>query len=170
MIVLDNTPRSHDALAVQMGEELAFIQTLTWIHGLSSNSRMLRSRLPQLQTTPEENFMAEQILQTLFSTDNEGICFEKTIQGIVGTRRWTESLATALLKGIENGLEQGAPMGKTMTEACDRAVAAASEFARDHPYFCALIAIGILAILMPWALQALGFTELGPVGGNINTY
>jgi hypothetical protein len=32
-----------------------------------------------------------------------------------------------------------------------------------------MIAVGILAILMPWILEALRFAELGPVEGGINT-
>ncbi|KFY04391.1 hypothetical protein V491_09368 [Pseudogymnoascus sp. VKM F-3775] len=56
-------------------------------------------------------------------------------------------------------------MGATMTEAFEKAVSEASGLAHEHPYFCALIAVGILAILMPWVLEALGFAELGPVEG-----
>lgn len=54
-------------------------------------------------------------------------------------------------------------MGNAMKEASEKASGKAAEFAHDHPYFCASIAVGILVILMPWALEALGLAELGPV-------
>lgn len=92
------------------------------------------------------------------------------MQDIVGDRGWTENLAKNILGGIENGLKQGVLMGKAMKEASEKAITTAAGFAHDHPYFCALIAVGILAVLMPWVLEALGFAELGPVEGEINTY
>jgi hypothetical protein len=116
---------------------------------------------------PEENIMATDVLRALFSADQGGKHLEKSMQDIVGTQGWTENLAKAILGGIENALKQGAQMGKAVTEASEKAIAEAAGFAHDHPYFCALIAVGILAILMPWVLEALGFAELGPVEGKI---
>jgi hypothetical protein len=117
----------------------------------------------------EENVMAADILRTLFSADEGGKDLKKSVQDIVGERGWTENIAKAILGGIENGLKQGVQMGKAMKEASGKAIAEAADFAHDHPYFCALIAVGILAILMPWVLEALGFAELGPVEGEIDT-
>jgi hypothetical protein len=58
-----------------------------------------------------------------------------------------------------------------MKEACDGATTAALEFVHKHPVLTAamgtVIAIGILAILAPWAVEALGFGEFGPVEGKL---
>jgi hypothetical protein len=91
------------------------------------------------------------------------------VQDIVRERGWTENIAKAILGGIENGLKQGVQMGKAMREASGKAIDEAVDFAHDHPYFCALVAVGVLVILMPWVLEALGFAELGPVEGEIHT-
>lgn len=52
-----------------------------------------------------------------------------------------------------------------MKDAFDKAVDKAVGFARDHPVWCAVIALGILVLLLPWALEALGFAETGPIAG-----
>lgn len=60
-------------------------------------------------------------------------------------------------------------MGGPMKEAFDKATAAASDFVHEHPTLVAglaiLVAIGILVILVPWAVRALGFAERGPLEG-----
>ena len=117
----------------------------------------------------EENIIARDILITLFNAHQGDKHLEKSMQDIIGERGWTENIAKGILGGIENGLKQGVKMGATMAEAFEKAISEASRFAHEHPYFCALIAVGILAILMPWVLEALGFAELGPVEGGINT-
>lgn len=50
----------------------------------------------------------------------------------------------------------------TLTEAKGAAIG----FAKEHPAYAVLIALGILAVLMPWALEILGFGELGPIEGS----
>ena len=52
-----------------------------------------------------------------------------------------------------------------MKDAFDKAIDAAVEFVKDNPIFCTLVALGILVILAPWAIEALGFGELGPIEG-----
>ncbi|RDL37478.1 Uncharacterized protein BP5553_04911 [Venustampulla echinocandica] len=120
----------------------------------------------EVNISSEENVIAADILRTLFSADQGGKHLKKSVQEIVGERGWTENIAKAILGGIENGLKQGVQVGMAMKEASEKAIAEAADFAHDHPYFCALIAIGILAILMPWVLEVLGFAELGPVEGS----
>lgn len=50
--------------------------------------------------------------------------------------------------------------------AVERSTKEAIGFARDHPAYATLIALGVLAILTPWVIEALGFSELGPVEGS----
>ncbi|TVY52331.1 hypothetical protein LCER1_G007903 [Lachnellula cervina] len=120
----------------------------------------------EVNPASDDNTKAADVLRALFSANEGGEHLKKSVHDIVGERGWTENLAKAILGGIENALKQGAQMGKTMADASEKAIAEAVGFARDHPYFCALIAVGVLAILMPWVLEALGFAELGPVEGS----
>ncbi|PVH78598.1 hypothetical protein DL98DRAFT_655990 [Cadophora sp. DSE1049] len=61
-------------------------------------------------------------------------------------------------------------MGSSMKEAFDRASAVAEEFAREHPALVAvmvtLVALGILALVMPWIIEMLGVVR-GVVAGYV---
>lgn len=60
-------------------------------------------------------------------------------------------------------------MGDAFRATVDRALEAAKSFTEEHPVLTAVIAtvvvLAILAMVFPWAIEALGFAELGPVGG-----
>ena len=63
-------------------------------------------------------------------------------------------------------------MNPAMQEAYDKACEAAKMiegYAADHPIatavFCTVIALGVLVLLAPYALEFLGFGELGPIEG-----
>ena len=59
-------------------------------------------------------------------------------------------------------------MANAFQKASD-AVDAIGEFAREHPLWTAavvaIVVFGILVLLAPYFLEALGFAELGPVEG-----
>ncbi|KAI9882913.1 MAG: acetate non-utilizing protein 9 [Watsoniomyces obsoletus] len=87
---------------------------------------------------------------------------------------WSEYLATAILSNLErllraaNSLEL--ELSGVLKKAYDKACEAADEFkdfVKEHPIateiFCTVIAIGILAVLMPWVLGLLGFGVEGPI-------
>jgi hypothetical protein len=117
------------------------------------------------QTT---QFLAEDILSTLYAADTNDEHLALRLQEVVRETGWYESLAAAVLNGLENALKAGAPMGEAMKGAYEKAaqvVAAMWGFAKDHPVFCAIVALGILAILAPWAIRALGFAAKGPLKG-----
>jgi len=119
-----------------------------------------------IDSTSDENAVAADVLRAQFNANEGGEHLRKSVRDIIGARGWTENIAKRILGGIENALRDSAQMGKTMAEAANKAIAEATGFALDHPYFCAVIAVGVLAILMPWVLEALGFAELGPVEGS----
>ena len=95
---------------------------------------------------------------------------------------WTETVAIALHRGLVAVLRSGVVMVGALKEAWARAVEAfdwvaqelakigkvAWEFTKEHPLWTAVIAFGILVVLFPWAIEALGFAELGPVEGRIH--
>ena len=57
-------------------------------------------------------------------------------------------------------------MAKASANALTQAKDATIEFTKNHPIYATLIALGILAILVPSALEILGFSELGPIKGS----
>ncbi|KXJ87354.1 hypothetical protein Micbo1qcDRAFT_124713 [Microdochium bolleyi] len=87
---------------------------------------------------------------------------------------WSEWIAEGILNGIRAILEQGPEkMGSAMRIAHDRAAEAAGavfQFASDHPEVVAglltIVAIGVLVLLAPMVVEALGFAELGPIEGS----
>jgi hypothetical protein len=54
--------------------------------------------------------MANYILTTLFNIETKKDLHLK-LTSIVSTQGWTESLAQAILNGLQAALEKGAPMG-----------------------------------------------------------
>lgn len=73
--------------------------------------------------------------------------------------------------GIVAALDSGKVLVGAMKETYDKVRLVAEEFVEEHPILTAMIvtviAIGILAVLVPWAVEALGFGELGPIEGKL---
>ncbi|KAI9867917.1 MAG: hypothetical protein M1813_007739 [Trichoglossum hirsutum] len=105
------------------------------------------------------------VLNILCNAEKNGRDLERTLQNTVGEYGWTENIAKGTLYGLEKIIKTGASVGQAMKEAIKKATSAAVEFAREHPVYATLIALGVLALLMPWAIEWLGFSELGPVEG-----
>lgn len=70
-------------------------------------------------------------------------------------------------------LDSGKVLVGAMKETYDKVKEVAENFVKEHPILTAMIvtviAIGILVVLVPWAVEALGFGELGPVEGKFVT-
>ena len=112
--------------------------------------------------------LAAEILSTLYAADANDEHLIQRLQDVVHETGWYENLAAAVLTGLENALKALAPMGQAMKDAYDKAtqiVADVLKFGKEHPVFCAVVALGILVILAPWAIEAVGFGELGPIEG-----
>jgi len=109
--------------------------------------------------------VATDVLNVLRDAEKNGRDLKRAFQNIVGEYGSTEKVATAILSGVEKILKNGAPMAQAMKDAFQRATNAAEAFAREHPVYCTVIALGILVILAPWVIEALGFGELGPIEG-----
>ena len=120
---------------------------------------------------PSEEEIAASILSTLFTAEKSGHDLERTLQDIIHSCGWYEGLAKRVLDLLVDALKTGKAMAGAMKEAYDKAAAIASDFVHKHPVLTAVIAtviaIGILAILTPWAVEALGFGELGPIEGEL---
>jgi hypothetical protein len=112
--------------------------------------------------------LAGDVLSTLFAADVNDEHLVQRLQDIVHETGWYEGLAASVLNGLENALKAGAPMGPTMQDAYDMAAQIVGDmwgFVKKHPVFFAFVALAILVILAPWAVEALGFGELGPIEG-----
>ena len=113
------------------------------------------------------------IMSAILDADKLGPSLDATIQSLVHQAGgWSKYLATKILAALEAILKAGKPMNAAMQEACDKACEAAKlieGFTSDHPtataVFCTVIALGVLVVLAPYALEILGFSELGPIEG-----
>lgn len=109
--------------------------------------------------------IASDILTIILTADTP-YTLHKQLNEQISTESWSEAIATALLHGLESAIKTGAQMAKAASDALTQAKDAAIGFAEEHPVYATLIALGILAILMPWTLEILGFGELGPIEGS----
>jgi hypothetical protein len=113
--------------------------------------------------THNVNAVASNAITAILGAEMGGHDLEKKLDEILGKLGWTENIAKAVLGGLVNALNEGAPMGQAMKKAFNKATTEAIGFVREHPVFCTVVALGILVLLAPWVLEALGFAELGPV-------
>ncbi|BDD54463.1 hypothetical protein MAP00_000081 [Monascus purpureus] len=94
----------------------------------------------------------------------------KRLDETVGEYGWTEEIGKAVLHGLEQAIRARAKMTDAVNQAVQTATEAAVGFAKEHPVYCTLIALGVLAILTPWVIEALGFGELGPIEGSFAAF
>ncbi|KAL4896081.1 hypothetical protein BDV59DRAFT_127559 [Aspergillus ambiguus] len=117
-------------------------------------------------TTPQtEQQQASDILSIILSSESIDE-IHKSVNEVMRTTGWTENIAKALLSGLQDAIDKGAPMAKAATTALKRVREEAFEFAKDHPVYATILAIGVLALVMPWVVESLGFGELGPIEGS----
>ena len=109
--------------------------------------------------------IASDVLDILLTADTP-YDIQKLVNEQISTESWSEAIAFALLRGLEGAIKSGTRMAKASSDALAQAKDAAVGFAEKHPVYATLIALGILAILMPWTLEILGFGELGPIEGS----
>ncbi|KZL74389.1 hypothetical protein CI238_04415 [Colletotrichum incanum] len=109
---------------------------------------------------------ASEFIDILRTAEKGAMDLERRLKNIVTVNSWTEELAKYILQGVEALVRHRDTIGQIVRGAMDKSTDAAEsifEFAKDHPVFVTIIAIGILIIIAPWVLEALGFGELGPV-------
>ncbi|KAI9861009.1 MAG: hypothetical protein M1824_002775 [Vezdaea acicularis] len=122
---------------------------------------------------PEE-FRAEKVatdvLFTLQSAEKPGVELQQSITGIVHQAGgWDEWIAKAILNALTNVLRAAERLGPVLQDTYDRACEEAKKIpgiVRDHPYWSIVVALGILAILTPLVIYALGFTAEGVLAGS----
>ncbi|ORY17016.1 hypothetical protein BCR34DRAFT_475514 [Clohesyomyces aquaticus] len=119
---------------------------------------------------PTASEVAEKIIHKLYTTPTNNAALRADLKSTMHTYGWYDNLATAILCALESALKVGKDMGPAMKEAYDKAVAMVNkveEWAHANPEMAGvmltLIALGVLAVLMPWVMAYLGFAEEGIV-------
>ena len=163
--------------------EKGFAQSSIFGHKIPKHHSVSKKILAQSSIYGHKKFKisndeaASSIVSALMNAEKAGPSLETTIKSIVEQAGgWSHYLAKKLLAAFEAILKALEPLNGAMQEAKDKAIEAfdATEgFAAEHPIatevFCTVLALGILAELLPWAIEALGFWygfgELGPIEG-----
>lgn len=113
--------------------------------------------------------VAQDVVNTILRAEEAGGELKAELNAIVGPYGWKEYLVEKVLEKLGAAL-QGAhdKFGPAIRDAYNRTWQTANEiegFVIQHPVMCTVIALGVLVIIAPWVIEALGFAELGPVGG-----
>ena len=113
--------------------------------------------------------VAQDVVNTILRAEKAGTGLKAELDAIVGPYGWKERLAEKILEKLGAAL-QGAhdKLGPAIRDAYNKAWQVANEiegFVIQHPVMCTIIALGVLAIIAPWVIEALGFAELGPLEG-----
>jgi hypothetical protein len=118
----------------------------------------------------DDTKVAADIIEILYTAEKNGAELKQKLHETLHAENWTESLAEAILNALEAAVREGRAMSPALKEAYDKACKAADAvggFAKEHPVFCTVIVLGILVLLMPWAIEAIGFAAEGPVEGKV---
>ena len=126
------------------------------------------------QDHPGKAELADQIVAKLVAADKNDAILRADLQSTIHAYGWYDGLAAAVLAALENTIRLGEQMGPAMKSAYEKAMAEVSnveEWAGEHPEMAAvivtLIALGVLAIMMPWLMAWLGFAEEGIIEGKL---
>lgn len=113
--------------------------------------------------------VAKDVIQILRTTEKGGKGLKSKLDDAVSTTGWTESLAQAILAALATEVQSLSSASEVFKDAVAQAKTEAFDFVKDHPIFFTIIALGVLVLLMPWVISALGFGELGPIEGELPT-
>lgn len=109
--------------------------------------------------------VADDVINVLLTTDLRGPALQMRLDSIVGTYGWRENVAKWMLEKLSRMIEWGHDdFGPAMRDAYEKSLEAARAtegFVKEHPVFFTVVALGVLAVLMPAVLGLLGFAELG---------
>ncbi|MCJ1321459.1 hypothetical protein MMC15_006804 [Xylographa vitiligo] len=122
-----------------------------------------------------------QIVTAILTTTTEGPSLDSQIKDIVHQAGgWRESLAASILSAFEQALQKAYELGEALSPIIQNALTKVTEAGRkikdfadwfkdEHPVWTGVIltvvALGILYLIWPYILSALGFGEIGIVEG-----
>lgn len=116
---------------------------------------------------------ANTFINTVFLAEKTGSELKQSLANIIDTNSWRqvtwrEKFARAVFEAMQKGIETARPMSAAFRETYEKVegvVNGVEGFVKEHPILCALIALGILVLLAPWVIEALGFAEGGILEG-----
>jgi len=113
--------------------------------------------------------VANDVVETILHTKLTGPALQMKLDSVVGAYGWKENVAKWVLEKLTRALQEGhEKLGPAVRDAYHKAVDVAMTvegFVIEHPVFCTVVAIGVLALMSPWLLPILGFAEEGIVEG-----
>ncbi|KAF2629540.1 hypothetical protein BU25DRAFT_408808 [Macroventuria anomochaeta] len=114
------------------------------------------------------------VVNAILRAEKAGAGLKAELEAIVGPYGWKEYLAEKVLEKLGAAL-QGAhdKLGPAIRDAYHKVWEVANEiegFVIQHPVMCTIIALGVLVVIAPWVVEALGFAELGPVKGSFASW
>ncbi|CRL21038.1 unnamed protein product [Penicillium camemberti] len=136
---------------------------LDFVYGCISGRPTKEPHSPIDARSPES--IASAIVTKILNAEDPYL-LHKELKEEISTDNWTDAIAQAILHGLKNAIKSGAEMARAASDAATQSRNAAVGFATEHPVYATLIALGIVALLTPWALEILGFGELGPIEGS----
>lgn len=117
------------------------------------------------------NKVAGDVVSTLLTTSLTGPALHMQLDSVISACGWTENLAKRILEKLTFALQEAQNnLGPVISDAYRKVWDVARDiegFVIEHPIMCTIIALGVLALVAPWVLSALGFGELGPIEGEI---
>jgi len=116
---------------------------------------------------------ANTFINTVFLAEKTGSELKQSLANIIDTNSWRqvtwrEKFARAVFEAMQKGIETARPMSAAFRETYEKVegvVNGVEGFVKEHPILCVLIALGILVLLAPWVIEALGFAEGGILEG-----
>lgn len=117
--------------------------------------------------------IAANVVKTMLATEKNGEELKQKLRETIFAYSRTEELAKAVLKALEAAVRQERAMSPALAEVYHKACEVATDvggFIEDHPVFCTVIVLGILVLLMPWVIEAIGFAAEGPVAGKYQSH
>ena len=115
---------------------------------------------------------ADSFVDTIFLAEKNGMELRQALEREVKINSWRQSFARAVFETLQKAIETSRSMGDALREIYEKVacvVDGVEGFAKDHPIVCALVALGVLVLLSPWVIEALGFAEGGILEGERST-
>ncbi|KAI6442334.1 hypothetical protein MCOR16_002433 [Pyricularia oryzae] len=115
--------------------------------------------------------ISDVVVELLRTAEKNDAMLRCQIKDAVGGQGWTERIAHAIVTGLETLIKQGrqtiGPLLEEFINKAEKTTISNFDFPHEHPYltagFATIVAVGVLVLVAPWVVEALGFAELGPV-------
>jgi len=111
---------------------------------------------------------ANSFITTVFLAEKNGADLRQALSEIIETHSWRQNFAKAVFEATQKAIETARPMNDALREVYEKVVGVidgVEGFVREHPVMCALIALGVLVLVAPWVVEAVGFAEGGVLEG-----